>query len=195
MPIAAVRRRIAVASEDPTTSITTVTEDGTMDGPTAAAVLGITQEATKDEIRRAFRARAKVAHPDARGTSEAFVTLRAAADVLLAAAPDGPSRQAPCGTGRGAAAPEPIPGPMPPAVDAPAGPGAGTTGACGLVGRRATRWERPSVTGPGAAIDLTDRPVGSRFHRPAPASAETAAPASSAADAFGRVLEAELARR
>lgn len=146
-----------------------------MDGRTAAAVLGITQGATRDEIRRAFRARAKTAHPDAHGTDEAFVTLRAAADLLLATAPAVPCPGI-----------EPT-GPTP--VDAVPGPAAvpPAAGGPGAVGRR-PQWEHRPTGRPGAAIDLTDRPVAGRFGRPAPATP----PASAAA--FARLLEAELAR-
>lgn len=164
-----------------------------MDGRTAAAVLGITQGATRDEIRRAFRARAKLAHPDAHGTDEAFVTLRAAADLLLAAAPQGPAPQA---TFRTEPAAPVAPAPAAPgaaAVDAataPAtAPGGPAASACGAVGGRAGRWDHRPPTRPGAAIDLTDRPVAPRPHR-APAAAQ-----ADAAAAFARVLDAELARR
>lgn len=135
-----------------------------MDGRTAAAVLGITQGATRDEIRRAFRARAKTAHPDAHGTDEAFVTLRAAADLLLAAAPAARTT-----------------------VAVGAGTGSDPAEAHGAVGRRA-RWELRPTARPGVAIDLTDRPVGARAHRSRPA------PAAASAAAFARLLEAELAR-
>lgn len=167
-----------------------------MDGSTAAAVLGITQEATRDEIRRAFRARAKLAHPDAHGTNEAFVTLRAAADLLLATAPHRPNPRATFRTDPApVSAPAPaVPTPAPvdaPACDAGPSAAAGPSGACGVVGRRATRWEHRSAARPGAAIDLTDRPTGARAHRSAPAHAPTEA----AAAAFARVLDAELARR
>ncbi|MEZ5412371.1 MAG: DnaJ domain-containing protein [Acidimicrobiales bacterium] len=159
-----------------------------MDGRTAAAVLGIAQGATRDEIRRAFRARAKIAHPDAHGTDEAFVTLRAAADLLLALAPDRPGRRADTPGVDGSA-------PLHCAATGPtvttgtagtAGP-ATTRPPAGAAGRRAGYWDQGPVRRPGAAIDLTDRPAGIR-HQPGPA----AAPA--AATAFARVLEAELAR-
>lgn len=161
-----------------------------MDGRTAAAVLGITQGATRDEIRRAFRARAKLAHPDANGTDEAFVTLRAAADLLLAAAPHHPARPATVGT-------DPAPVSPPAAAHADAGigtgigtgTGAGNQAAGGIVGGRAARWVQQGATRPGAAIDLTDRPA------PAPARRTLPAPAEAAAAAFARVLDAELARR
>jgi hypothetical protein len=60
-----------------------------MDGATAGAVLGVAQDATEREIVLAYRARAKQAHPDATGSAEAFVSLRAAFDHLLAAARSG----------------------------------------------------------------------------------------------------------
>lgn len=92
-----------------------------MDGHTAAATLGVGPQATKDEIRRAFRARVKRVHPDVAahsraghtgaggtgagpgpgqerpGSSDAFLALRAAFDLLVAAAPEigvSPSRNA-----------------------------------------------------------------------------------------------------
>lgn len=53
-----------------------------MDGRTAAAVLGVTERADHDTVRAAFRARAKVAHPDLGGDPEAFRRTLAAFDVL-----------------------------------------------------------------------------------------------------------------
>ncbi len=151
-----------------------------MDGRTAAAVLGITQGATRDEIRRAFRARAKTAHPDAHGTDEAFVTLRAAADLLLAAAPAAPTADRTTNDPSSPAPVDAVPGMAAMAMASAAGP-------TGAVGRRA-RWEHRTTARPGAAIDLTDRPVGVRFGRVPPANP----PAS--AVAFAQLLEAELAR-
>jgi len=75
-----------------------------MDGRSAAAALGVGPQATKDEIRRAFRARAKLAHPDAAGSAgsdEAFIALRAAFELLLPIAPEEPelpSRSGPART-------------------------------------------------------------------------------------------------
>ncbi len=43
-----------------------------MDGLTAAAVLGVTNGASGDTIRSAFRARAKATHPDLGGTATSF---------------------------------------------------------------------------------------------------------------------------
>jgi hypothetical protein len=40
------------------------------------AALGLTSSASPDDVKRAFRERAKVAHPDAGGSSEAFIALR-----------------------------------------------------------------------------------------------------------------------
>lgn len=61
-----------------------------MDGRQAAATLGVDPRATRDEIRRAFRARVKRAHPDAgpAGSDEAFIELRGAFEYLLAQAPE-----------------------------------------------------------------------------------------------------------
>jgi DnaJ domain len=73
-----------------------------MDGATAAAVLGVSERATGEEIRRAFRARAKFAHPDGAGTEDAFVALRAAFEYLLQALPVAslsPDRRWPGATG------------------------------------------------------------------------------------------------
>lgn len=60
-----------------------------MDGQQAAAILGVAQWATRDELRRAFRARAKSLHPDAGsgGSTERFIELRLAFDRLIAEAP------------------------------------------------------------------------------------------------------------
>ena len=68
-----------------------------MDGHIAAATLGVSPQATKSDIRRAFRALAKRAHPDARshGSDEAFIALRTAYETLVATAPD----RAPAPTG------------------------------------------------------------------------------------------------
>jgi len=157
-----------------------------MDGRTAAAVLGITQGATRDEIRRAFRARAKIVHPDAHGTDEAFVALRAAADLLLATAPERPSRR-PVAADDEARAEAMLCPPAPIATDTPAASPSAPAG--GAVGRRTGRWVQQPAARPGAAIDLTDRPAELR-RPPAP----TARPAEGAA-AFARVLDAQLARR
>lgn len=47
------------------------------------AELGLGRDATEDEINRAFRERAKKAHPDGGGTTEEFTRLRASQLVLL----------------------------------------------------------------------------------------------------------------
>ena len=81
-----------------------------MDGRTAAATLGVDRHASKDELRRAFRARAKELHPDAnpRGSASDFIALRRAFDVLLTTAPDGPSRPAAARPARSASSTSPF---------------------------------------------------------------------------------------
>ncbi len=49
-----------------------------MDGRRARRVLGVASDAGPDDIRRAYRARALVAHPDHGGTAAAFAELQAA---------------------------------------------------------------------------------------------------------------------
>ena len=71
-----------------------------MDDQAAAAFLGISLEATKQEITRAFRARAKVLHPDISGSDEAFVALRAAFELLHGQAPEHRPAQRPAMTWR-----------------------------------------------------------------------------------------------
>src|SRR5688572_13276561 len=44
--------------------------------------LGVAREATPDQIRKAYRKRAKKSHPDGGGDAEAFVELRRAVAVL-----------------------------------------------------------------------------------------------------------------
>ena len=56
-----------------------------MDGNHARVLLGVPPHATHDQIRRAFRAAAFVAHPDRGGSASAFRQLVGARDVLLAA--------------------------------------------------------------------------------------------------------------
>lgn len=59
-----------------------------MDGYTAAAALFVARNANRDELRRAFRARAKELHPDTNphGSESAFIQLREAFDHLMATA-------------------------------------------------------------------------------------------------------------
>lgn len=61
-----------------------------MDGRQAAATLGVSPQATKSEVRRAFRALVKRAHPDAagHGSDAAFIALRTAFECLITTAPD-----------------------------------------------------------------------------------------------------------
>jgi DnaJ-class molecular chaperone len=58
-----------------------------MDGRRARKVLGVARDASPDDIRRAFRARAQVTHPDHGGTADAFAETLAAYAVLRALAP------------------------------------------------------------------------------------------------------------
>ncbi len=53
-----------------------------MDGRRARVVLGVGNDAQPDEIRRAFRARALVTHPDHGGDRAAFAELTDALDAL-----------------------------------------------------------------------------------------------------------------
>jgi curved DNA-binding protein CbpA len=53
-----------------------------MDGRRARRVLDVGPDAGLDEIRRAFRARALLTHPDQGGTPEAFAEVQAAFAVL-----------------------------------------------------------------------------------------------------------------
>jgi curved DNA-binding protein CbpA len=50
--------------------------------PNLYDVLGVPRDADKDAIRKAYRAKAKTAHPDAGGSAEAFALLCLASDVL-----------------------------------------------------------------------------------------------------------------
>ena len=54
----------------------------TPDSPTLYEVLGVCPDATDDQIKTAWRRAAKVTHPDAGGTSEAFAAARHAWDVV-----------------------------------------------------------------------------------------------------------------
>jgi curved DNA-binding protein CbpA len=53
-----------------------------MDGRRARRVLGVASDAGPDEVRRAFRARALVTHPDHGGTADAFSEVHAAFELL-----------------------------------------------------------------------------------------------------------------
>jgi hypothetical protein len=58
-----------------------------MDGRRARKLLGVGTDAGPDEIRRAFRARALVTHPDHGGNASAFNDVRVALETLAAVAP------------------------------------------------------------------------------------------------------------
>ena len=58
-----------------------------MDGRRARKLLGVGRNASLDEIRRAFRARAIVTHPDHGGSALAFTEVRAAFELLQSTAP------------------------------------------------------------------------------------------------------------
>ena len=53
------------------------------------AVLGLTRDATLDDVKRAFRAAALKHHPDQGGTSEAFVDTKRAYDAIRKRRPRG----------------------------------------------------------------------------------------------------------
>jgi hypothetical protein len=53
-------------------------------GPSCWDVLGISSDATEDQILNAYRSKAKKAHPDQGGSSEAFNALSQAKDIALA---------------------------------------------------------------------------------------------------------------
>lgn len=146
-----------------------------MDGRTAAATLGVGPRATRAEIRQAFRARAKVLHPDAgpAGSTERFIALRRAVEQLMAEAPEGPVASEDSAT--------------PPAASAV---------------RTADRSWSTTTFGPastwsdraGAAIDLTDtvrRPTRSTGHR---RSAARPVPRDARGLSFEDHLAAALAR-
>lgn len=65
--------------------------DRTMDRAAAAALLGVTEDADGDEVRRAYRVWARIAHPDAGGDPEHFQRVGQARRVLLQAVPEEPS--------------------------------------------------------------------------------------------------------
>ena len=58
-----------------------------MDGRRARNVLGVNADAGPDEIRRAFRARAHVTHPDHGGNASAFAEVLDAAASLRSCSP------------------------------------------------------------------------------------------------------------
>lgn len=53
----------------------------------AARLLGLAVGASRDEVKAAFRAKARSAHPDAGGDKDAFIRLTRARDILLLAPP------------------------------------------------------------------------------------------------------------
>lgn len=55
-----------------------------MDGRRARKLLGVARDASPDELRRAFRARALATHPDQGGSTLAFLEVQTAYDVLRA---------------------------------------------------------------------------------------------------------------
>ncbi len=104
-----------------------------MDGWTAAAVLGVSPTASKREIARAFRAQAKSVHPDAAGSQEAFITLRAAFDQLHPSAPEAGPQATRSSWFQTASAPtvnltDTPAGPRPPSPTRLASPGSSTSG-------------------------------------------------------------------
>lgn len=66
-----------------------------MDGRRARKLLGVARDASPDEIRRAFRARALATHPDQGGSTLAFLEIQTAYDVLRSATPEPASITAP----------------------------------------------------------------------------------------------------
>jgi hypothetical protein len=66
-----------------------------MDGRRARKLLGVARDASPDEIRRAFRARALTTHPDQGGSALAFLEVQTAYDVLRGAAREPASITAP----------------------------------------------------------------------------------------------------
>jgi hypothetical protein len=65
-----------------------------MDGRRARCVLGVASNAGPDEIRRAFRARVRVVHPDHGGNAADFSEVVAAFELLKAA--PAPTPALPC---------------------------------------------------------------------------------------------------
>lgn len=57
-----------------------------MDGTSARAVLGLCSDASRQDIKNAYRRHVKTAHPDRGGDSADFARLTAAYDVALAGA-------------------------------------------------------------------------------------------------------------
>jgi len=61
--------------------------------PNAASILGVTGDATPDDIKRAYRERALETHPDRGGDPEAFRAVQRAYEQLAARAAEGPRRK------------------------------------------------------------------------------------------------------
>ena len=61
-----------------------------MDGTRARVLLGVSELATVDDVRRAFRRRAQAVHPDHGGAPRQFGEVRSALDTLLAVVPTAP---------------------------------------------------------------------------------------------------------
>ncbi len=60
--------------------------------PSARSVLGVSKDASEDEIKRAFRARALATHPDRGGDAADFLEVKRAYDSLMARRPRPPRR-------------------------------------------------------------------------------------------------------
>lgn len=59
------------------------TRQAVTDAPKCLRALGLNRTATDDEVKRAYRRRARDLHPDAGGTAEAFCELQAQYEAAL----------------------------------------------------------------------------------------------------------------